>query len=334
MKISFYHDWNPSLEQIATWRDGLWAALIELKQRGHDIRYFSNSSGGKHVFSNGGLDSYISDDSDTRDEIKQFKPDVILHWADSTRPNADIGRVLGVPQAICFAGGEPFEKQWNNFDHFFVESDEYKVKLEEAGVSVSTAFGTNTKLFDPENPFYVNQQKIFDICFPATYADWKRHRLFAEATKGLRTICSGYMYSDHEQWCWRLPQESGGFVLPHLSAVAIAHTYAASRACLITSQNNGGSQRTVLEALAMNVPVIVMNDSLKTSEYLIDGKCGIITEPKVNQIKDAIEMANTLKPLGRAYVMSKWTEKHYADSLEKRLYALTSNHSNNSLNTA
>ena len=238
-----------------------------------------------------------------------------------------MGRKLGIKQAICFAGGQPFGPTWNNFDLFFVESDEYKLKFQAANVDVMTAFGTNTKLYDPKDERLVGQAKLFDVCFPATYAAWKRHKLFSEATQGLRTVCAGYMYDDHETECWKEPQRGGSFVLPHVPASGLRHLLAASRVCLITSETTGGSQRTVLEAMAMDVPVIVMDDSPKTSEYVLDAiskgyKVGAVVPPDPLGIKRAIYEWEDEKANGRQYILDTWSEKNYAEQINLGLNKL------------
>jgi len=48
-------------------------------------------------------------------------------------------------------------------------------------------------------------------------------------------------------------------ILPHLSHKAVAYLMNASKTCVITSDSTGGSQRTVLEAMACELPVLVVN---------------------------------------------------------------------------
>jgi glycosyltransferase involved in cell wall biosynthesis len=299
--------------------------LRELRKRGHEVEVFT--------FCNEIEGTILRDvlavrcmqaDSELRQELEAYKPDVLLHWADCTRPNANIGRDLGIPQAICFAGGTPFGPTWNNFDLFFVESDEYKEALEKANVRVITAFGTNTRLWDPNEPRLMEQKRTFDVCFPATFAAWKRHDVFARAVKGYESVCAGYMYPDHEQWCWQVAQKSGTLALPHTPAANLRHVMAASGVCLVTSQNNGGSQRTVLEAMAMNVPVIVMEDSHKTSEYVRKAEAlgyavGKVVPPQEHLIRQAIDECLQMKANGREYVKQAWSEVTYADALEQGL---------------
>ena len=250
-------------------------------------------------------------------DVALFKPDVILMWGDCTRPNAEPVRELGIPMALCFAGGSPEGETQRFFDHFFVESQSYKERFELLGCSVSTAFGTNTELFTP----LPAQQKIFDVCFPATYAGWKRHHIYAEATKDLRSVTAGYIISPDDSiigWV----QQTGSLALPHVDPQVLRYLYAASKTCCITSLWTGGSQRTVLEAMAMNVPVIAMKDSDKTSEYVYEAGQGLVVDPDPEKIHQAILELREERVNTREFVLEKWSEYKYADALERGLKQL------------
>lgn len=335
MRIAIVHDWEPSLEQELTWRDGLSAAVRILSDR-HTVRFFTVGVERMvlphpyfpiHVCTSGvAYDNYEEYKSkDLVRQVEAFQPDVILHWADATRPHAAPLKELGKPMALAFAGGNPFGPTWALFDHIFVESQSYKMQYENRGFGsqVSTAFGTNTELFDPAHPMVRFQAKLYDACFPATYCDWKRHKIFADATHGLSTVTAGFMYPDHETHCWEEAQGAGALALPHVSPEALRAIYAASKTCVITSHWTGGSQRTVLEAMAMNVPLVVMADSDKTSEYVMDCGEGTVVAPEPEAVREALLELRGQKVNTRDYVMGKWSENHYADALEAGLKKIT-----------
>lgn len=312
MKIAFIWDWNPSYEQTITWMDGLSRSLKELADRGHQVAVIipgEERSRIKHPY------FHIIVCPDITSFVRSFRPDVILHFADMTRPNAKPLKELGIPMAICFAGGEPDNYNTYDFDHVFVESQVYKDKFDELGVPCSIAFGTNTDLFKP-----VEQNKVFDTIFPATFAAWKRHSLYAQAVQGMKSLAVGYMYDNHEQECWQECLRLGTTVLPHASASVLHRLYAASKVCVITSMSSGGSQRTVLEAMAMNLPLVV-TDSDKF-DYLTD-ECFRV-EPEAEAIRGTVKAlldgertVNT-----RDYVLEKWSHLKYADALEEGLLSL------------
>lgn len=307
MRIAFLHDWPIEWGQEYTWRDGLAAAIKILSQR-HEVKFWAQ--GKKQILPHPYFPIYVSDDIVA--EVREFNPDKIIIWGDTTRPHAREFAPLNKPMALCFAGGHMDGDATNYIDHYFVESEVYKGRFEAQGKSVSTAFGTNTELFKP----IPEQQKIFDALFPATFALWKRHNLFAEATRDLKACAVGYIYETHEQECWQVCEKAGNLVLPHVSAEALRHLYAASKCVVIPSRSDGGSQRTVLEAMAMDIPVIATGDSDKTTEYVREGG-GQIVGANAEEIRQAILNA---KPINtRDYILSKWSEHKYAEALEQWL---------------
>jgi glycosyltransferase involved in cell wall biosynthesis len=312
MKIAFVHDWDVHHQQELDWQDGLSAALAELRNRGHEVTLYV--CGDRVSTIPNPLNDIIVTDK-MAETVAASNPDVILCWADMTRQNAAPLAKLGIPMAICFSGGEPLGENVDLFDHIFVESEVYKQRFEEAGKPVSIAFGTNTDLFKP-----VEQNKAFDCILPATFAAWKRHDLYAAATQGLRSLAVGFMYEDHEQECWQECLRLGITVLPHTSAAVLHRLYAASRVCVVTSLSSGGSQRTVLEAMAMNIPLIITDSDKYDYAYGRVFEC----EPNpqeirgcINAILDGEQEVNT-----RDYVLENWSHINYADSLEKELLRL------------
>lgn len=302
MRIAFIWDWTPDYYQTITWQDGLAAALIELQRRGHTVDVYTDTYEViKHPY------------FDILPIPTTIKADVILHWADFTRPHAKLLKSLGIPMAICFAGGAIDAENNVLFDHIFVESEVYKEKLNHNGFdNVSIAFGTNTELFKP-----LVQPKVFDTIFPATFALWKRHDLYAQSTKGLRSVAVGYMYNDHEQECWQVCLDNGVAVMPHVSAEALHYLYAMSKICVVTSRSSGGSQRTVLEAMAMNLPVIVTD----SDKFDFAAERVYHCEPNIQELRAYIDTLLDGEPdiSTRDYVVNNWSEKTYADSLEAGL---------------
>lgn len=303
MKVNFLWDWKPNYWQSYTWQDGLAAALVELRNRGHEVRVYADT------------DQVIPNPLNTIEPIETMDKnwcDVFLHWADMTRPNAEVNFETGKPMAICFAGGEVITAQTELFNHIFVESKVYYDKLKESDYPVSIAFGTNTDLFKP-----VQQNIMFDAIFPATFAAWKRHDLFAKATAGYRALAVGYMYDTHEQECWQVCLDNGCMVIPHVSAEVLHRLYAASRSVLITSKSEGGSQRTVLEALAMNIPCFV------TDSNKFDYDMTIRLKPDIEEIRGALQNLDMFQGVDtRSYVLDTWSHIQYADNLEKGLKSI------------
>ena len=314
MRIAMLWDWSPAFSQTITWQDGLAAALRELMKRGHEVSVIIPTEQNTRI-----PHPYfeIIGSADVVELVRTLKPDVILHWADMTRPHARPLRDLDIPMAICFAGGELLGENYPFFDHIFVESEVYlDVLLERNEVSASLAFGTNTDLFAP----VPNQAKVFDALMVGTFAAWKRHNLFAQATEGMTACAVGWMYDDHEQECWQVCEDAGNLVLPHVSPQTLRRLYASSRCVVVPSQSNGGSQRTVLEAMAMNVPLIVTDsdkfDYAQGRAFQADPTAESI-RGFIGAVIDGEYEMNT-----RDYVLDKWSHLCYADALEVGLRSI------------
>ena len=83
----------------------------------------------------------------------------------------------------------------------------------------------------------------------------------------------------------------------------------------------GGSQRTVLEALSCNTPVVVMSDNLKCCEYLRDAGCDDwIVDPEPEKIREKI--IRLVPRNTRDSIMGKWDEDTYAKNIEEGLSKL------------
>lgn len=319
MRICFLWDWDIVPEHAITWKDGLAAAIRILSTR-HEVAFFAVGAYTDYqheyftIRSRSAGDVLVS-------EIADFKPDVILHWGDMTRPHAKPLAKLGIPMAICFAGGNTEAENWLRFSHIFVENEEYRAKFAaQSDIPCTIAFGANTDLFKPVE----NAVQSIDAFFPAVFADWKRHDLFYKSTKGLTAVCAGFMYPVSERYCWERPMESGVVVMPNISAEASHMLMAQSKCVLITSKNVGGSQRTVLEALATNTPVIVMSDNIKCCEYLRDVGCeDWIVDPEPGIIRQ--KLAEIEPQDTRSRIIGKWDAETYAKNLEENLWQLVQN---------
>lgn len=312
MKIAFVWDWKNPWIQMLTWKDGL-ARAVKILSAKHDVKVYSIGEG---VFQHDYFPIILKPTPEQlAEEVLREKPDVILVWGDFTRPTIPFLARPGIPMALCLAGGDHRDHAYL-FNLVFVESQVYFDQLKSEGFNVKRAFGTNTELYKP-----MKQTKIWDACFPATFASWKRHKLFADAL-GKKGMTCGWMYPVRERDCWQYCQASGVTVLPHVSANVLAYLYNVSRTCVITSNAQGGSQRTVLEAMSCNIPVITMKDSDKTTEFVRSAKEGEIVEPDVESIREAVEKWKDRPVNTRKWVLENFSEYVYAQKLEEGLLSL------------
>lgn len=293
-KIAFV--WTGFDGRYGKWKDGLWAAM-QILEKTFEVRYY---------------------DTSRLKDIYDFAPDVVLYWESLSTfasPTDRMGywEVQSLPykKALLFAGGTVKEEWMGGFDLFFVESKVNEEEFEALGKPWKRAFGVNTQIFKPEK-----QPKVFDGVFQATCASWKRPWLGAEALHDKYAVMGRFQPEDPIGFM--RVRDQGGLVLPELSAEAVCSMINASYTVVNTSEYWGGGQRSTLEAMACGVMPIVMSDSPKNMEYVLESNFGDIVEPNPEAIKRIVEFRK-MNPqpsnLGVQYVQSKYTEQHYATAL-------------------
>lgn len=287
MKIAFI--WFGINGMYGTWKDGLWKAMKHIEKK-HEVKYF-----------------------EPWDDIESFNPDVVLFWealcTSQSKDKAMWERVVNLPYKKCllFAGG-PIKAEWAKpFIHVFVESKINKDECDALGIPNSTAFGVNEELMVPKD-----LPKKYLGMHHGTCASWKRQWLIGEAI-GEKGLVVG-RYQDTDPFPFNRCKELGVEVLPSQEPEEICNLLNQSECVLQTSDYWGGGQRCTLEAMACDVPVVVMRDSPKNREYIEESGVGLVVDPEPNQIRQAAESLRGVKG-GRDYVMSKWTSKHYAQNI-------------------
>lgn len=292
MRIAFV--WQGLNGVYGRWDDGLRAAM-RIIEKEHNVLYFDTDIEG----------------------LEMFDPEIVLYWeapctfAGKDRENYWRIQSLPYKKALLFAGGS-IRKEWcEGFDLFFVESKVNEQDFANLDLPWKRAFGVNTQIFKPEK-----QPKVFDGILQGTCASWKRQTLFSQALRERGAVCGRFQESDPIGF--QMCRKNGTLVLPELSYQAVAALINASHTVVNTSDAQGGGQRCTLEAMACGIPPIVMNDSPKNMEYAEESGFGIIVEPLIESIQDAIRSVKDAQmPItgGVEYIHSKWTEKHYADAI-------------------
>lgn len=311
MKLVVANDWYSDKQAHYLNKDGFLKSLdIFQKEYGWDVIFIKKSSPGffQHPYV---LFKYAED---VKQAILDEKPDCVLFFCDLSRPILEELKGCGIPIALAFTGG-PYDDYEDAPDIIFVESQVYYDRFKARGRNVMRAFGTNTEIFKP-----MPQPKIFDACYPATMASWKRHHLFAEAMGSKGLVCG--WWQPHEPHCWQVCQQYGTALLHHQNAESVNLIYNMSKTCVITADSTGGCQRTVLEAMSCNVPVIVTADSDKTTEYVRDCGVGEIVYPDSKSIRDAVEKWKDQKVNTREWILNNYSEHHYASKMKEGIVSI------------
>lgn len=214
------------------WRDGLWAAIQLLKEKYEIVE-----------FEHGDIDLVeCSSENELLTRVKGFGGKII--W--------------------FHAGGYPKN---NNVDYTVVLADQLKRGFEKIGVKAITINGTNTALFRP-----LGLEKKWDVIFPAAYAVWKRHSLLIDwvraENKPLKVLVVGHKQKVETE-CYEICEKEGFDVLDQVTPEELAVLYNQSKQCWIPTEVIGGSEKTVLEALACGLKVRVAEDNERLQEILI-----------------------------------------------------------------
>lgn len=292
MRIAFV--WTggvKNLQRFNHWNDGLRAAM-RILEKNHVVTYH---------------------------EPDEDLPEVdwVLFWEAPCTHESEYGnayrKVMNSSQkkALLFAGG-PIKHEWvKGFDHIFVESKINKDEFDALGVRNSTAFGVNTDIFKP-----MDVDKKFITETHGTCASWKRQWLAAEAF-GEHALIFGRNQENDPYPFVRARELEAKVIDTEQSFEQTAALINTARVGLNCADFWGGGQRATLEAMACGLPVVVMNDSPKNSEYVEESGIGAIVSPNAQDIVRATTdlMFLDLSRECRDYVLSKWTHHHYADAI-------------------
>lgn len=316
MKIAFF--WQGMNGSYGKWNDGLREAM-RIIEKDHAVRYYDVNEGAIN-------------------ECHTFQPDVVLYWeAPCTimgKHQAEYRSIQQLPfkKILLFAGGM-IRKEWvQGFDKLLVESEINEKECEALGIHFARAFGVNDRIFKPKKWLKTKGKKsenalkttetdgvlpTYDGVMHATFAGWKRHTLFAEALGNKGIVIGRKQENDHEGY--NRCVELGVKIVPETSQEELPDLLSSAWAVVNTAEYWGGGQRCTLEAMACNVPPIVMSDAPKNVEFVKESGYGLIADPDPASIRRAVEEIKKWTPeeraRGRAYIESKWTGKHYADAI-------------------
>ncbi len=269
------------------WSDGLYAAM-KILEKEHEITY--------HL--------------DGKCNCKK-KPDIVMAWGGTLSGPYTEALKMKTKRILLFAGGVRNPQLFEKFDVTCFENEIHTIEAQTYGIKCLTAFGTNTKLFRP-----IQQPKLFDVVYPGAFGLWKRKDLFAESVRCFRALTFGNIQFQEMQ-CWNICVNNNIAVSPDLPQEVVPYFLAMSRTVLVLPVPFIGGQRTVLEAMAMKLPIIVPNDAPLVCEFAKHG--GIIVEPNPDAIAQAITNAPSENQIGYDYVMNNLTEEHYAKNLRKAI---------------
>lgn len=314
MKISFLKDWSDEPSELFDTEDGIIAAIRILASK-HDLTFYTRKPSiftGALTYTLKGVKVVHLDDIDISNQVNNC--DVLLSWGSLDRPWHQKIQSLKIPKILLFAGGPTDHYYLRGFNHVCVESRVYEEAFKAQGVSVSRSFGTNTEVFFREG----RTPKVFDALYPASFCFHKNQELFARSVDSRGLAVGRFNEPSIVGKCLQL----GTPVLGRVSSASLCNLYNMCYTTVVPCGTNGGAQRVVLESMACGTPVIVASDNDKCVEFVKESGFGRIVEPVGIEIREAIEelISHPLDPqIGLDYIQSKWTQHHYAKSLEEAI---------------
>lgn len=146
-------------------------------------------------------------------------------------------------------------------DVVFVESDPIYNTVRANGLRAVKAFGTDTDYFSPENV-----EKDIPYFYPATFSPWKRQSDLAYLGEKLYLV--GTVQPDGQQELETCQKAGCHIEIGYFPVEKIKKYYDRTQQILIPAVH--GSERTVLEAMSMNIPVTVTHPEInkRAASYL------------------------------------------------------------------
>ena len=243
-------------------------------------------------------------------EYPEDKYDWILPWGvGSIKFNKTIEKYSGRKALLC-AGHPQDTDNFNKFEAIFAESPSVYEQIRAKGYRTILAFGTDTEYFKPRK-----RKKIIDAFYPATYSQWKRQDLFTEAL-GSRGLTCGTIQPDGVDLYERCLANNTYALAGLMPSRLVAEMYNLARCCVITSWH--GSERTLLEAMSSNCPVVITRDNELTCSLANDEVIRVDPTPEGiwNGVQEALEKrVNT-----REYIFENYSHNIYAERIKKVLY--------------
>lgn len=288
LKIAFIWQ-TSSKETFPFWQDGYRAALDIVAEK-HDLGWYLGTF-----------------EELEKIHIPKNKYDVLMFWGGSNNKYHQV--MIGRPERKLwlYPGGDIYLDIVGQYNVVFTEDKFYEERLKKAGTRVIRVTGTNTAIFKPEK-----RKKYFGAFYPATFSPWKRQDLFAEAV-GKEGLCSGTCQPDGKELLEKCLELGTKVIIGYLPAESLAMLYNMSEVVILPVAH--GSQRTLLEALGMNIPCVVGNYFKPTMDLALEIGGTEIVDLKPKMIRKAWLKMRRKKINTRSYVIHHYGEKQFAEKL-------------------
>jgi glycosyltransferase involved in cell wall biosynthesis len=228
MKISCVWFFDKASQIWPNWHDGFYAAWKEIAKK-HEVLWY--------------LDKHYPKPENVGD--------FLWLWDDS---NSEFFKKMDdykCRKGISLTTNPQNYDNLKKVDVVFCESQPVYELLRPHGIHAIRAFGTDTEFFSPD----LTVEKDIDYFYPATFSPWKRQSEIAYLSSNL--LCVGTVQPDGKNELQTCIDAKVKVQIGYFPAKDIRDYYRRAKKVIIPAIH--GSERTVLEALSMNVPVEVLD---------------------------------------------------------------------------
>jgi glycosyltransferase involved in cell wall biosynthesis len=270
------------------WRDGHRAAFDILKKK-HKVDFFL------------GTDFELED-----------KYDFILLWDSSNSEFLPKLKEYKARKGLCLTTDLGINMEnLRHFDVIFPEAEPVYQLIRNSGMRAIKAFGCDTKFYNDKETYAT---KYFPAFYPATFSPWKRQDLFAEAMRSDGVVL-GTVQPDGVFYHKKCVDYGVRTIVGYVPAEIIRELYRMSKVVVVPAWE--GSGRTVLEAMSMNIPIIVTKDNHKAASYLREAGAGELVDPVPDKIQKAFWELVNKKADTRDFILKNYSEEVFAKQLLK-----------------
>lgn len=270
-KIAFVWPWPRASEIFPNWRDGLRAAIEEIEKT-HEVEWL--------------IDFKIPEKDDDYSAI--------LFWDDSNSQIFNhLQRYPNAKKGIFLTTDPKNFANLKMLDAVFCESQPVLEAVNKGGAKGVFAFGTDTDFYKPN----LGIKKDIEYFYPATFSPWKKQSDIAYL--GNKLLCLGTIQPDGYQELEACEQTGVQRKLGYFPAEEIRSYYERTQNVIIPAVH--GSERTVLEAMSMNIlPEVTNPENKRSKSYIEEFKNGTFGSP-------------------RDFVVQRYSHKIYAQNILKGL---------------
>ncbi len=222
MRIAFIWPFVHAKDIYSKWRDGLRSAM-EIIEKKHKVDWF------------------LADDFPKLDDDYDF----LLYWSSSIEDYFKDLYKYKARKGICLTTNPYKPENLRKMDVVFAESTPVFDRCRMEGLRTIKAFGTDTEYFKP-NP---KIKKDIEYFYPACFSNWKcQHRI---AELGDKLLCVGTIQADGQDQYDICKHYGVKIEVGYFPVKKIKKYYDRTKKIIIPAVH--GSERTVLEAMSMNI---------------------------------------------------------------------------------